>query len=346
MLVADGAVAALHGGWRGLAAGIVAEGVAALRELGADGPRDRRDRPGRARLLLRGRRGGPRRVRRRPGRPRRASATSTSRRSRATGSPRPGVEDDPRHRALHDLRGRRAVLLPPPRRRRHRPPGGGRVAGLSADPRCARTPPACARRSTPPRAAPAATPADVELLAAVKYVDVEDIGALARRRPHAVRREPRAAARGQGRRVAGRRRSLALHRPAPEPQGQADPAARRADPLGRLGLGARAARAPRARRRPRSSSRSTSRGRRARPGSRPPSSRRSSTARPVRVAGLMGDAAVRGGPGGQPRRTSPRCASSPPSTACGTSRWAPRRTSRSPSRKGRRSCGVGSVLFE
>jgi purine-nucleoside/S-methyl-5'-thioadenosine phosphorylase / adenosine deaminase len=38
MLVADGAVAALHGGWRGLAAGIVAEGVAALRELGADGP--------------------------------------------------------------------------------------------------------------------------------------------------------------------------------------------------------------------------------------------------------------------------------------------------------------------
>ena len=38
MLVADGAVAALHGGWRGLAAGIVAEGVAALREVGAEGP--------------------------------------------------------------------------------------------------------------------------------------------------------------------------------------------------------------------------------------------------------------------------------------------------------------------
>jgi copper oxidase (laccase) domain-containing protein len=37
MLVADGAVAALHGGWRGLAAGIVAEGVAALREFGVDG---------------------------------------------------------------------------------------------------------------------------------------------------------------------------------------------------------------------------------------------------------------------------------------------------------------------
>jgi polyphenol oxidase len=38
MLVADGAVAALHGGWRGLADGILAEGVTALRELGASGP--------------------------------------------------------------------------------------------------------------------------------------------------------------------------------------------------------------------------------------------------------------------------------------------------------------------
>jgi hypothetical protein len=37
MLVADGAVGALHCGWRGLAAGIVAEGVGALRELAADG---------------------------------------------------------------------------------------------------------------------------------------------------------------------------------------------------------------------------------------------------------------------------------------------------------------------
>jgi YfiH family protein len=37
-LVADGAVAALHGGWRGLADGILAEGVAALREVGGTGP--------------------------------------------------------------------------------------------------------------------------------------------------------------------------------------------------------------------------------------------------------------------------------------------------------------------
>ena len=38
VLAADGAVAALHGGWRGLAGGILAEGMRALRELGAEGP--------------------------------------------------------------------------------------------------------------------------------------------------------------------------------------------------------------------------------------------------------------------------------------------------------------------
>jgi YfiH family protein len=37
MLVAEGAVAALHGGWRGLAGGIVQEGVQALREVGGTG---------------------------------------------------------------------------------------------------------------------------------------------------------------------------------------------------------------------------------------------------------------------------------------------------------------------
>src|SRR3954454_21984627 len=37
-LAAAGAVAGVHGGWRGLAGGIVGEGVAALRELGAEGP--------------------------------------------------------------------------------------------------------------------------------------------------------------------------------------------------------------------------------------------------------------------------------------------------------------------
>jgi len=38
VLVAEGAVAALHGGWRGLAAGILEEGVRALRDCGGTGP--------------------------------------------------------------------------------------------------------------------------------------------------------------------------------------------------------------------------------------------------------------------------------------------------------------------
>jgi YfiH family protein len=38
LLAAEGAVAALHGGWKPLAAGIVAEGVTALKEVGGTGP--------------------------------------------------------------------------------------------------------------------------------------------------------------------------------------------------------------------------------------------------------------------------------------------------------------------
>jgi len=37
-LIAPGAVAMIHAGWRGLAGGVIAEGVAALGELGAGGP--------------------------------------------------------------------------------------------------------------------------------------------------------------------------------------------------------------------------------------------------------------------------------------------------------------------
>ncbi len=46
VLAADGAVAVIHAGWRGLAAGIVEEGVAALRALGADGPAEAAIGPG------------------------------------------------------------------------------------------------------------------------------------------------------------------------------------------------------------------------------------------------------------------------------------------------------------
>jgi polyphenol oxidase len=38
LLAADGAVAAIHAGWRGMAQGILAEGVAALRDAGGTGP--------------------------------------------------------------------------------------------------------------------------------------------------------------------------------------------------------------------------------------------------------------------------------------------------------------------
>ncbi len=38
LLAADGAVAAIHCGWRGVAAGVVEEGVAALRDAGGTGP--------------------------------------------------------------------------------------------------------------------------------------------------------------------------------------------------------------------------------------------------------------------------------------------------------------------
>jgi YfiH family protein len=38
LLAADGAVAAVHAGWRGIAAGVLQEGMSALRDLGAQGP--------------------------------------------------------------------------------------------------------------------------------------------------------------------------------------------------------------------------------------------------------------------------------------------------------------------
>ena len=88
LLASGGAVAALHGGWRGLAGGILAEGVAALRDLGAEGPVSAAIGPGARGCCYEVGEEVHARVRRRPRRPRRASATSTSPRSRATGWPR------------------------------------------------------------------------------------------------------------------------------------------------------------------------------------------------------------------------------------------------------------------
>ena len=121
---ADGAVArctAAGAGWR---TAIVAEGVAALRELGADGPITAAIGPARARLLLRGRRGGPRRRSRRTTRAA-ASATSTSRRRRATQLAGGRRRRGPRRRPVHDLL-RPALFFS------HRRDGGvtGRQAGV------------------------------------------------------------------------------------------------------------------------------------------------------------------------------------------------------------------------
>ena len=106
-LVAAQAVAIVHAGWRGLAGGVIAEGVAALRELGAHGDDPRRDRSRRRRLLLRDRAGGPRRVRR----VRRAGAPRRARRPQARRSPpaaRRRRRRGARQRDLHDVRAARA----------------------------------------------------------------------------------------------------------------------------------------------------------------------------------------------------------------------------------------------
>ena len=120
---AAAAVAMVHAGWRGLAGGVAAR--AALRcARSARGPVARRDRAGRRRVLLRGRRRGARGVRR-LGAPR-AAARSTSRRSPRARLHAAGRRRGRTTRALHDLREPRAVLLPPARRRRT-----GRQAGVA-----------------------------------------------------------------------------------------------------------------------------------------------------------------------------------------------------------------------
>ena len=131
-----------------------------------DRPRRRRDRARRRRLLLRGRRRGARGVRRRA-RGDRSGATSTSRRSRRPGCARRASRRsttaalctmcDARffsHRRDHGTTGRQ-----------------GGVAWLTVGRRASGSP-------RPPRA-PGGDPGDVEIVAATKYVALEDLGALA-----------------------------------------------------------------------------------------------------------------------------------------------------------------------
>ena len=126
----DGAVAMLHAGWRGLRDGVIAAGVAALRELGADGPLRAAIGPGAGPCCYEVGDEVHERVRRRSRAPCAAGGTSTSRRS-----PRAQLRAR-RRRDVHDLGvcticgGPVAAVLPPPRPRRHRPSGGRRVVEL------------------------------------------------------------------------------------------------------------------------------------------------------------------------------------------------------------------------
>ena len=347
MLVAEGAVAALHGGWRGLAGGILAEGVAALRELGAEGAVTAALGPAArgccyevgeevhahfAALRRAGRRAQPRP---RGGRPRaargRRRAADPRRRRCARCAPIPD-----------------AVLLPPPRRRRHGTPGGGRVAGLitGLEPEAVRADDRAGARGDRARRRRGAgrDPDEVELLAAVKYVALEELGVLAEAGLTLVGENR--AQELEAKATAHPRAALALHRPAPEPQGQADPPVRRADPLRRVRLRAAPARDATARRRPRSSSRSTSPGRRARRASPRTSSAPSSSALPSASSGLMTMPPFSRGSRGQPApfrraaRARRRARTAPPLDGHLAG------LSRSPSRRARRSCVSARVLYD
>ena len=251
----------IHAGWRGLAGGVARRGRRALRELGATATLARGDRPGRRGLLLRGRGRGPRRVRaptaRRRARGEQRRPQGVARRQLAARRRRRG----PRRRPLHDVRAARPVLLAPPRRRRgpaarrascgaslRRGTDGRADRRASTPSACARTSPRCASGSPRPRRARARRGADVEIV----------VGGQVRRARRTSACSPRPASRSSARtarrtsqaKVAayGDAFTLGLHRPPAEPQGQGRRAARAADPLGRHGLRARAARPPRARR--------------------------------------------------------------------------------------------------
>ena len=243
----------------------------AARRLARPGRRDpRRGRAGAARA----RRRAADRRRARPG-ARAAAATRPARRStrvRGTTTPARGrAQPRPRRRRAAQLAGggRRARSTTTGCARcarpalffSHRRDGGvtgrqaGSCGGLTAAPTAsARTPPG-ARGDRGGRAPRGRDPAGVELLAAVKYVRLEELGALAEAGITLVGENRAQELAAKARRM-GRSLPLGLHRPAPEPQG-AQIAPARASSIHSVASESalRAARAPRRRRRPRCSSR-------------------------------------------------------------------------------------------
>ena len=126
-LSAPGAVAMVHAGWRGLASGVLAEGVAALRDVGATGPVVAAIGPGaggccyevgdevRAAFA---------------DVPEAAHGRNVDLKAVAAGqAARRGRRGDPRRRSVHDVR--RALLLASSRSRHDRPSGRRRVADLA-----------------------------------------------------------------------------------------------------------------------------------------------------------------------------------------------------------------------
>ncbi len=120
-LAGGGVVAMVHAGWRGLAAGVLEEGVASLLALGATDPLHAAIGPGAGPLLLRGRRRRPRGVR-----GHRAHARHQGHRARAARRRRGRLRRG--RRRVHDLR--RGPLQLPPRGRGRRASGGYGMASL------------------------------------------------------------------------------------------------------------------------------------------------------------------------------------------------------------------------
>ncbi len=336
----------LHAGWRGLAGGVVAEGVAgAARARGRPGRSSAAIGPGagpccyevgeEVHAIFAGRRDARRRARAQP----RPQGDRRARELERAGVQRASTTSGCARSA------RPAVLLAPPRPRDHRPPGGGRVAelihGLDARAACAPTSSGSAREIAGAGRDPA------------RGRDPGGGQVRARARSSGCSPRPGSALLGENR--AQDLVAKAEARPgaftwdfighAPEPQGQADPSARPLHPLGRQRLGARAARAPR-----HAGDRGPGRGQRRRRGGqergrRRPSCRRSSSAARCRVVGLMTMPPLTADRGGQPAlvrgaagaRRAPR-----PALTC---RWARARTTWRRSQEGATIVRLGTSLY-